>query len=348
MRIAIISPFSHGPARGNVITVQRIASAFERAGHETTVLPVDAMGEAEISARLASYMPEVILAFHAYYCGEFACRLAGNLSVPIVVTLTGGDINEPGYRAHSRTQFALDSADAIVCFDNSMVSLLTECRPETVGRVTVIPQAVDIVSVSAFQDSRIPADAFVVLIPATLRPVKNVEFPLKALTSLAQEHARLLLVIAGGILDRDYAETVSELIAASPFAVWLGEVPHDRMGDLYQRADVVLNCSHYEGMPNSLLEAMAMGRPVIAVDIPGNRSLVRDRETGWLYRGEDELRLLVRSLLEDPLTGEKAGRNAMARVRSEFSPDIEAERYIELFKSLGAWSRLNTRERCCK
>jgi glycosyltransferase involved in cell wall biosynthesis len=143
-----------------------------------------------------------------------------------------------------------------------------------------------------------------------------------------------MLVIAGGVIDQVYAETVRTLLDEAPFAVWLGEVPYEQMGNLYARADVVLNCSHFEGMPNSLLEAMAQGRPVLAADIPGNHSLIHDNQTGWLYREETDFRELVVQIMSDDNLRAEIGKRGRDYVKSDFSPRSEAERYVELYAQL--------------
>lgn len=333
MRIAIIAPYSRGPMRGNITTVRRIAHALEDAGAETVILPVDAMSVTEMEARLHSFAPDMIHAFHAGYCSEPACLLAEQLGIPFIVTITGSDINEPRFTKPSGIQSAMGMAAAIVCFDELAAAQTGLCFPATAKRIVVIPQGVVPLPVTQDSGSTIPEDAFVLFLPAALRSVKNIEFPLKALAPLALENDRLLLVIAGGIIDQGYADTIGEMLTEAPFALWLGEVPYEKMGALYARANAVLNCSHFEGMANSLLEAMALARPVLAVDIPGNLSLVHDNETGWLYSDEFGLRDLVMRLMNDADLCAEVGKRAREYVQSEFSPRIEADRYIQLYST---------------
>ena len=63
----------------------------------------------------------------------------------------------------------------------------------------------------------------------------------------------------------------------------LPALSRQRMGAAYMDADVVLNTSLHEGMSPILLEAGALGRPVVASNVPGNRSLIRHKETGFLF-----------------------------------------------------------------
>lgn len=331
MHIAIISPYSLGPVRGNLITVNRIAEHLELLGINTDILPLDVITRDRLALRLDEVRPDLILAFHALLCGEVACQEAERLGVPCVITTTGGDINDPLFGSYPRTVYAINAARHVVCFDDAGAALVLQAFPGVASRLTTIPQGVVCMPLAGRVDSRIPDGAFVALLPAAIRPVKNIEEPLHALAGLARAYRNFRLIIAGGVLDNDYAIRVQELLSAAPFAVWLGEIPHECMGDLYARADLVLNCSHNEGMPNSLLEAMAHGRPVVAADIPGNRSLVRDNETGWLYSGGRALAGIIEVLMNDPARRAEAGKRAKEYVAQHFSPNQEAERYRELF-----------------
>ena len=339
MRIAFIAPYSTGPMRGNITTVRRIASFVGQAGAETLILPRDTMTTAEIGQRLAAFSPDVIHGFHACHCGETACCQAELLDIPCVITITGSDVHDPLHRDDPATVRAMACAAAIVCFDEFVAADVVGHFPRTVDRIAVVPQGVEPLPVSGAVPAGIPDDAFVLLLPAALRPVKNIEFPLKALASVVHERFPLLLAIAGGAIDREYAVGIREMIEACPFATWLGEVPYERMGDFYARADLVLNCSTAEAMPNSLLEAMALGRPVLAAAIPGNRSLVQDGVTGWLYRGDAEFRAQVVRLAGDTRLRTAGGKRAREYVRSRFSPVLEAARYLELYRSLGGGCR---------
>jgi len=343
MRIAVISPYSCGPMRGNITTVRRITRALEEVGAEIAVYSTDVLSAVEIENHLTAFAPEIIHGFHAGLCGELACRLAERYGVPGVITITGSDINEASFRDQASTCRAMAMAAAIVCFDELVAGLVSTYFPHVTERIAMIPQGVVPLPVGVDTDCAIPEDAFVLFLPAALRPVKHIEFPLWALAPLARENDRLLLVIAGGVIDQNYSDTIQGLLDGAPFAVWCGEVPYEQMGALYVRANVVLNCSHFEGMPNSLLEAMALARPVLAADIPGNRSLIHENETGWLYTGEAEFRLKLARLMEDATLAEVVGRRAREYVQANFSPRMEAERYFNLYTTLRAGRQLISR-----
>jgi glycosyltransferase involved in cell wall biosynthesis len=228
----------------------------------------------------------------------------------------------------------IESADAIVCFHANDADTLTGFFPKLRERVTVVPQGVEALPVTGEDHFGIAHEAFVLLLPAALRPVKQVEFPIQALSNLAEGDPTLQLVIAGGVIDNDYAAAIRLLLSAFPLARWLGEVPHERMGDLYSRADLVLNCSRSESMSNSLMEAMALGKPVLASDIPGNRSLVQNGDNGWLYDSEADLRKKITQIRGNASLRQTTGERAREYMQKKFSPWEEAKGYLSLYRRL--------------
>jgi glycosyltransferase involved in cell wall biosynthesis len=320
--------------RGNVTTVNRIAASLREAGAEIIVLPVDTLTIDDITAQLRSFAPQVIHGFHALFCGEISRNLSLALSIPFVITLTGSDINDTAMREHPATISALKAAAGIACFDTSIAATVCQHFPDTENRLYVVPQGVSPPPVTGTHDFGLPADRQLILLPAALRPVKNVDFPVRALSGLLTGNRPPMFVIAGGEIDRDYAAGIRQQISRIPSVVWLGEVPYEQMGDLYARADIVLNCSCFEGMPNSLMEAMVLGRTVLAADIPGNSLLVRNNETGLLYRNEPEFIELVNRLLDDNTLRERLGAAAASFVREHYQPHREAEGYLKLYQNV--------------
>jgi glycosyltransferase involved in cell wall biosynthesis len=107
------------------------------------------------------------------------------------------------------------------------------------------------------------------------------------------------------------------------------------MPALLELADVVLNCSLSEGgMANSVLEALALGRAVLASDIPGNRSLVEDGITGFLFGGPEELAAKADRLLQDPDLRARLGTAGRERVNARFGSDRETDGYLAAYARL--------------
>jgi len=333
MRIALFCPFSQGPTRGNITSVQRIARHLQMHGLQTDLISLDAT---DLSLRLQNLVatpPTLLHGFHAFHAGPLTRTTAQQLGVPYLITLTGSDLFDPALRDHTETRLALHDAAAATCFDPLVAELAKQAFPQISPKLHVIPQGVE-----PFQDT-IPAkktsDSFVILLPAALRPVKGIDFAIDELTPLADELPQLQLWIAGGELDHQYAATIRAQAAKLPWVKLLGEVPHQSMGVLYAAADLVLNSSQFEGgMANALLEAMVMGRPVVARDVPGNRSLIRHGETGWLFQCDEELCCLIRQLMAHPTLRNTVAGQAQQHVLAQYSPQREARLLAQLYRSL--------------
>ena len=84
-------------------------------------------------------------------------------------------------------------------------------------------------------------------------------------------------------------------------------------------------------MPNSILEAMTCARPVLASDIEGNRSLVEDRVTGFLFADSEALEARSAQLVEDPELRQQMGLSGQASVRALFQLKREVGGYYEQY-----------------
>ena len=333
MHVAIICPFSQGPTRGNLTTVNRIYSNLQKRGYRTSLIPLDAADLKHRLRLLGDDPPNLLHAFHAYHSGPLARELATGLKRPYLITLTGSDIFDPTLRDHEQTRAAICGASAVTCFDHLIAEHAVSAFTISPHRIKVIPQAVEPLPVND-QTSR-PENAFVILLPAALRPVKGIDDAITQLHPLSSDYPQLQLWIAGGILDQQYAELIAGMAARKDWIQLLGEIPYQQMGGYYQMADLVLNSSWFEGgMANAMLEAMILARPVLARDVPGNRSLIHDGTTGWLYSSGQELRDRLVQIIKKPAQRKEVGRAAQEFVQLTFSPQRESSALRELYETI--------------
>lgn len=111
--------------------------------------------------------------------------------------------------------------------------------------------------------------------------------------------------------------------------------------ELLTAADVLWNGSEYEGQSNTILEAMSLGVPVVASDIPGNRDLVVDESTGFLFPLGD-VQMLTRKtllLLRDTNMCAAFGENARRRVSERFGLSQMVTAHEKLYTALHARKR---------
>lgn len=339
-RVAVLTPFASPSVRGNAITVERITRGLRQRDVELRVWDLSVVPEGAVEHQIAQYGPAVIHAFHALRTGPAALRLARRAEVPLLMTVTGTDVNQDLFDEDSApiVRRVLEGASAVSVFDESMASVIVAALPATAARLVVVPQSV------VFEPAAGPwtpaaalqrAPGPIALFPAGIRTVKRPALPLEPLDRLRPEHPGLELIYVGPIIDPVEGETLLRTLSAHPWARHLGAVPHNRMPALLELADVVLNCSLSEGgMANSVLEALALGRAVLASDIPGNRSLVEDGVTGLLFGSPDELAVKADRLLKDPDLRARLGEAGRERVNARFGPDREIDGYLAAYTRL--------------
>ena len=110
---------------------------------------------------------------------------------------------------------------------------------------------------------------------------------------------------------------------------YLGET--DDVRPMIEQADCVVLPSYREGMPRTLLEASAMGKPVVATDVPGVREAVADGATGFLckVRSASSLADAMLKMARLPsVERAKLGAAGRRKVEGEFSQSIVIGRYL--------------------
>ncbi|MFQ5778211.1 MAG: glycosyltransferase [Terriglobia bacterium] len=342
MRVLFVAPYPLGQPRGNTVTIDRIARGLRHAGMRVTLL--------EPNQRLPRGKFDLVHGFHAYHAGPRALALAQRLKLPCVITLTGTDLNRD-LNARDRRRVVrrvLERADALVVFIPESGRRLRGRVPRVAGRVHVIPQGVrrQFFVCGAGQAGRAElrrrwrrrfklgeAD-FLFLFPGGIRAVKDPLLPLRAFPRLRRRFPRARLLFVGPLLERAYGRRFRRRVSRLFGAAYRPALAPSEMPGVYAAVDVVVNSSLSEALSNSLLEAMAVGVPVLARAVAGNRALVAHNRTGLLFtRTRDFLRQAER-LLGNPALGRRLAARARQRVRRRYSLAAEPRAYLRLYRRL--------------
>jgi glycosyltransferase involved in cell wall biosynthesis len=182
----------------------------------------------------------------------------------------------------------------------------------------------------------IPQDAFVVGTVARLAPVKNHAMLLRALTGLAED-VHLVLIGEGparGMLEQLVRELHIE--ARVHFTGQLLETIN-----LHQFFDASVLCSRSEGFPNSIIEALAAGCPVVATPVGGIPEVIVDRRTGLLVPldASDVLAARLAELRRDAALRVRLSEAGLACVRARFHQSVVVARLGALYQGLGREAR---------
>jgi len=168
------------------------------------------------------------------------------------------------------------------------------------------------------------------LFVARLVPEKGCHYLIDAFNRLDTNKK---LVIAGGSSHSD--DYVKKLKAsAGERVIFTGYIYGDELHELYTNAYAYVQPSTIEGLPITLLEAVAYGRCIIASDIPPNLEVVKDNGIIFESKNVDDLHRALQSALDDPNRVIDLGKQAQAMGVEEYSYDSIAAKTMKLYEAV--------------
>lgn len=195
-------------------------------------------------------------------------------------------------------------------------------------KCTVIPNGID----PALWPSAPMPDSNTILSPARLSTQKDPFTLLEAARLLKQQGVSFRLLLAGDGELREEVELRIRNLNLSEEVEVLGDVQD--MYPLYESAGVVVLSTHREGQPLVFLEAMCVGRPVVATDVDGNAETLGDAGIVVPHEDASALAGALRTLLEDGALAAQMAAAGRARVRSRFTLDAMISRVADLYRRI--------------
>lgn len=173
----------------------------------------------------------------------------------------------------------------------------------------------------------------VVVQSSRLVDFKNQAMLLRAFAKMHRDHPDWSLRIYGPDAEDGTKEQLEEIIRSHGAKEWMQLMGGtDRLEELIPKASIYTLPSNYEGMPNALMEAMAMGMPCISTDCPAGapRVLIQDGVNGLLVPvgDEDAMAAAITRLIEDPALRRRLGQEAR-KIREIAGTDTIYEQWKE-------------------
>ncbi|MDP6928240.1 MAG: glycosyltransferase family 4 protein [Planctomycetota bacterium] len=314
MKVLLLAPPRSAAYGGATATVHRYRDGLSNRGHICEVFDRGVAGPS-LEGTIERFHPDVVHAHDAHLNG---ISLLG-LRLPWVVSTSGEDVHlemmDP--RSGPMVCEVIRRARRVMVPTAEESKLIEERIPCAAARMDIVARAAVLLPTAGTDLRRslgISRRRFLVLVAGGLRPSKAPHRALVLADVLRRRGVDAEVIIAGSPDDLDYAQELRDRVAKTSGVRLLPALPRDRMGAAYMDADVVLETSSCEGMSSTILEAGLLGRPVIAGDIPANRSLVTHKRTGLLY-AEDES--MIRAVLA--MAGNRSAAGALGlRMREDF------------------------------
>jgi glycosyltransferase involved in cell wall biosynthesis len=199
-------------------------------------------------------------------------------------------------------------------------------------KLTVIPNGVDLIR---FRPAPAPAEGFVLGMVGRLDDVKDIGTPLRALRLLNDRGngSGLKLMLIGDGPMKTALETQARDLGIAAQVEFLGA--RRDVEAWYGRFHLYLNTSVYEGMCNTVLEAMACGLPLVVSSVPGNEAWIKSDNARFFPAGNpEELAARIADLMLKAEERVAMGSRNRARVEAEYDNNRFLETYAGLYRDL--------------
>lgn len=265
---------------------------------------------------LGDFRPDIVHAHHPFLVGDTALRVASKYNVPLVFThhtLYEENVHYVPGNQEALKRFVIELstgyanlADRVFAPSESVKQMIESRGVHT--PVEVVPTGIYVETFSrgagpagggagrAFRKAHgIPADAFVVGHLGRLAPEKNLEFLARSVAGFLKKHPEAhFLVVGKGPSEETIPQILNEA-GAGPADGGAGDRLHlpgvlkgKNLVHAYHAMDVFAFASQSETQGLVLTEAMAAGVPIVAVDAPGVREVVKDEVNGRLLARQNE------------------------------------------------------------
>jgi len=251
--------------------------------------------------------------------------------VPAIVNYRGGEAPEFFARAIGVVRPTMKRAAAI--------AVPSRFLHEVFGRFglpsVVLPNIVDL---ALFRPAaQRPAGAHVV-VARNLEPIYDVGSAIRALALLRQFLPRVRLSIAGTGPERPALEALAASLGVAGAVRFLGRLDRGEMATLYRSADATLNPARVDNMPNSVLESLASGVPVVSTNVGGVPYIVEHGRTALLVAAGDSAAMAAAlgELLAQPALAARLREAGLAEVQRYGWDRVRADLLSVYERSLAA------------
>lgn len=313
-RVEIVTPAPPGTLHGNRITALRWHRFLSRLNYQSTV-----------TEQWSGKSCDVLIALHGLRSYDSIKEFKKtHPECPVVLIMTGTDIYRDLKNSKKVIQ-SMEMADVIVTLQpEAIASLPKQFHP----KVRVIYQ-----SVKSISRKSPPKRHFLASIIGHLRAEKNPFCAAQSLRLLPPD-SKIQLIQLGQAMSSDFKKEAISLDKNIERYQWLGQLSHTKTMQWLARSHVMIISSIMEGGAHVVSEAIAIGIPVIASDIPGNRGLLGSNYPAYYPVGDQVAlsKLLIKAEM-NPVFYQKLCK-AIAGRQKITKPELEQESIQKLIKSL--------------
>ena len=335
-RVLLLAPLS--PGSGNAATAFRIADGLRQSSQITVdCMSVDTprIESDSLSTSIRQY--DAVLALHAYRAGHLLTSIYQDDSSlpPLILIFAGTDLHSCESEWLPTIQQIVPKARGLVCFSPEWKEYAESIYKDSlICLITVIPQSV-LLSLTIPEplpsSAPFPSSRKTIIWAGGIRAVKDPLFAIHIMSHLTDDEFQLIMI--GDESDRSLISALQFSCSHSNVTL-VGSQPTNYVHALMRTGFAYLNTSINEGMCLAILEAMALGLPVIVRRNLGNISIVKDGQTGLLYETSEQAAECLLQLAKNIKLRETLIKQGTDQVQKMHNPASESTAYRNLILSL--------------
>ncbi|MDW3095919.1 MAG: glycosyltransferase family 4 protein [Gammaproteobacteria bacterium] len=252
--------------------------------------------------------------------------------VPTVINYRGGEAEKFFSKSFKYVKPTLNASSKII-----VPSLFLEKVFSKRGITTQI--IANIIDLDRFNARKEQQEKYLphLLVARNLELIYDNETAIRAFKEILDSYPNAKLTIAGTGPERDNLKSLVQELGIAKQVKFTGRVDTQEMPALYQSADVMLNPSRVDNMPNSILEALASGVPVVSTNVGGIPYMVEHEKTALLVDPEDPVAMAseICRVLEDKRCQQQLVSSGLILVK-QFSWSEVSRHWLSLYKMLAA------------
>jgi len=222
------------------------------------------------------------------------------LKIPYVIYGRGSDVYLPDWFTKLTAKGILKNASAVIALTEHMKDAMQAIYSRD---VIIVPNGINLNEI-AEREAEGGNPGKKILFVGRLHPVKGVQYLLGAMSIVHQELPEAKLILVGDGEEREYLESLTDSLGIRECVEFAGRVPHERVQDYMNLAEVFVLPSLSEGFPVTILEAMACGLPIVATRVGGVPDIIEDGANGYLINTKNPEQIaeaLLRVLQDEEL-----------------------------------------------
>lgn len=235
-------------------------------------------------------------------------------------------------------------SDFMTAVSNSAKEILVRKERMPANKIRVLYNGIELKKFQAPSDEKIKEcrnrfdldNCIVIGIVANLHQIKGHRYLLEAAEILTKKFTNLRFLIVGdGILRKELEDFVSRA-KLKKIVKFTGLQQGQDLVNILSIMDIFVHPSLNEGVSISIMEAMSMGKPVVATNVGGTPELVIDKKTGLLVKPKDSKALAeaLAKLIKEPQLISEMGKNAQERIKNNFTIEKTVRNYENLYEEL--------------